>query len=67
LPNLQVLDIGDLSFAYISQFISSIRHTALLELVLSTDWDPVEGPPTAGLAGLEKLSIGWNAYHNSGN
>ena len=63
MPNLQVLDIGDLvPLGYLSQFISSIRHTALLELVLDTgNCAPVKGPPTTGLAGLEKLSIIWNA------
>ena len=66
MPNLQVLDIGDLvPPASLSQFISSIRHTALLELVLDTgNYAPVEGPPTTGLAGLEKLSISWNAIDN---
>ena len=62
LPNLQVLEVEDLLPAYLSQFISSLRHTALLELVLDTDWGPLEGPPTAGLVGLEKLSISWYAY-----
>ena len=65
LPNLQILYIDNLLPAYIPQFISSIRHTSLLELVLYTDSEPLEGPPTAGLAGLEKLSIGWFAYDNS--
>jgi hypothetical protein len=65
LPNLQVLDIGEyVPSAYLYQFISSIRHTALLELVLHMYYGPVEGPPTAGLAGLEKLSIFWNAEDN---
>jgi hypothetical protein len=64
LPNLQVLDIGNLPLAYLSQFISSIRHTPLLELVLGNAWGPLEGPPMAGLAGLRKLSIRWYAYDN---
>jgi hypothetical protein len=65
LPNLQVLDVEELFTQYLSQFISSIRHTALLELVLVTSYTPVvEGPPTAGLTGLEKLSISWNANDN---
>ena len=64
LPNLQVLKI-EVPPAYLSQFISSIRHTALLELILDTgNRVPVEGPPTAGLAGLEKLSIIWKAVNN---
>ena len=64
LPNLQVLKI-EVPFAYLSQFISSIRHTALLKLVLDTgNRVPVEGPPTAGLAGLEKLSIIWKVDDN---
>ena len=50
--------------AYLSQLISSIRHTPLLELILEVDWEPVEGPPTTGLAGLEKLSITWHACDN---
>jgi hypothetical protein len=64
LPNLQVLNIGEYVPpwpAYLYEFISSIRHTALLELVLHAGYAFVEGPPTAGLAGLEKLSIFWNA------
>ena len=64
LPNLQVLVVEGLPPAYLAQFISSIRHTSLLELVLKTDWEPVEGPPTLGLPGLEKLSITWYAYDN---
>jgi hypothetical protein len=65
LPNLRVLDIGEyVPSAYLYQFISSIRHTALLELVLYSGYAPVEGPPTAGLAGLEKLSIFWNVADN---
>ena len=72
MPNLQVLHFRKRELlptfllpAYLSRLISSIRHNALLELVLDTDWEPVEGPPTAGLVGLEKLSIGWHAYDNS--
>ena len=62
LPNLQVLDIGSLQPAYLSQFISSIRHTSLLELVLDISFGHVEGLPTAGLVGLKKLSIKWHAH-----
>ena len=59
---MQVLDIGALFLpAYLSELISSIRHTSLLELAHFTDWRSVEGRPTAGLAGLEKLSIVWCA------
>jgi hypothetical protein len=64
LPNLQVLDVRYLIPASVSQFISSIRHTPLLELAFHTSIGDVEGPPTAGLAGLEKLSISWDAYDN---
>jgi len=64
LPYLQGLRVGHLVPAYCSQFISSIRHIALLELVLDISYDPVEGPPTSGLAGLKKLSINWLAYDN---
>ena len=66
LPNLQVLDFGaPVPPAYLSQFIFFIRHTALLKLVLDTGgYAPVERPPTAGLAGLEKLSIIWNVDDN---
>jgi len=65
LPNLQVLYVEGVPPAYLSQFISSIRHTSLLELVLNTDQEPLKGPLTAGLAGLEKLSIGWFTNDNS--
>ena len=72
MPNLQVLHFGKSDLqptyllpTYLSQLISSLRHNALLELILDTDWEPVEGPPTTGLTGLEKLSIGWNAHDNS--
>ena len=62
LPNLQVLNIGALFLpAYLSELIRSIRHSSLLELTHLTDGRSVEGPPTAGLAGLEKLSIVWRA------
>ena len=64
LPNLQVLDIGEVVPQYLSRFISSTQHTALIELVLYTSCAPVKGPPIAGLAGLEKLSINWYAYDN---
>jgi hypothetical protein len=64
LPNLQVLVVLDFPPAYLSQFISSIRHTFLLKLVLHTLWGPTEGPSTAGLAGLERLSINWDVYDN---
>ena len=60
LPNLQVLHV-DLLSACLSPFISSIRHTALLELSLDT-FGPLEGAPTAGLSGLEKLFVRWNPY-----
>ena len=62
LPNLRVLDVVRLHPACLSRFISSIQHTDLLELVLKTDWGLVKGPPTAGIAGLEKLSINWHVY-----
>ena len=65
LPNLQVLYVAALVPRYLSHFITSIRHTALLELDLHISTAPVEGPPTAGLAGLEKLCILWNASDNS--
>jgi hypothetical protein len=65
LPNLQVLVFDNLPSAYLSQFISSIRHTALLELALDTTRDLLKGPPMAGLAGLEKLSIRWYANDNT--
>jgi hypothetical protein len=52
------------SFHNISLSLFSIRHTALLELVLHTSTTPVEGPPMAGLTGLERLSIVWNANDN---
>ena len=62
LPNLQVLNIGALFLpAYLYELVRSIRHTSLLELTHLTDWRSVEGPPTPGLAGLEKLSIVWCA------
>jgi len=65
LPNLQVLEVDPpLLPAYLSQFISSIQHTALLELVLDITRKPVEGLPTAGLSGLERLCITWRAYDN---
>ena len=66
MPSLRVLNV-DVSFtpASLSQFISSIRHTALLELILNTAiYGPIGGPPTAGLTGLEKLSIRWYAEDN---
>ena len=62
MPNLQVLDIGELFIpTYLSELISSIRHTALLKLVLETSFNHVDGLPTACLAGLKKLSIDWYA------
>ena len=65
LPNLQVLDFGELVPQHLSEFISSIRHTTLLELVLYTsNFFHVKGPPTTGLADLEKLSINWYADDN---
>ena len=69
LPKLQVLIVRRLRVAYLFKFISSIRHTALLELDLLCDvkLEPikVEGPPTVGLAGLKKLSVGWYADDNT--
>ena len=60
LPNLQVLDVGELFIpTYLSKFISSIRHTALLKLCLETSFSEVYEPPTAGLTGLEELTIAW--------
>ena len=62
MPNLQVLDVGERFIpSYLSEFISSIRHAALLELDLETSFSGVDGPPTSGLAGLEKFSIAWYA------
>ena len=59
---MQALDVGALFLpAYLSELVSSIRHTSLLKLVYFTDGGFVEGPSTAGLADLEKLSIVWRA------
>lgn len=65
LPNLKSLKLLQFNLLSrpidISQLIASLRHAPLLELVLDTGCPAiVEGPPTIGLSGLEKLSITWN-------
>jgi len=64
LPNLQSFEFTRIypliPLAHIPQLITSLQHTPLNELVLSTgDCKPVDGPPTPGLSGLKKLSIRW--------
>lgn len=64
LPNLQSFEFTQIYSlippAHISQLITLLQHAPLNELVLSTGhYATLEGPPTPGLSGLKKLSIGW--------
>ena len=44
-----------------ARLLPVLQHAPLRELVLfAGTFSTIEGPPTAGLSGLEKLSIHWN-------
>jgi len=50
----------------ISLLIDSLRHAPLRNFSFGTGFDgPVEGPPAAGLSGLENLAITWNLDDSS--
>ncbi|KAJ3513399.1 hypothetical protein NLJ89_g2961 [Agrocybe chaxingu] len=69
LPNLQALEYHQLGHLVrlgdLSRLISSIRSASLLEFVIYSGlYATVEGIPTAGPVGLEKLSITWHVDDN---
>ena len=68
-PNLRSFNLSQGFYLFqpadFSRLLPVLGHAPLRELVLFFETSStVEGPPTAGLSGLEKLSIHWNLYDN---
>ncbi|KAJ3494050.1 hypothetical protein NLJ89_g10891 [Agrocybe chaxingu] len=65
LPNLQVLEYRQYRPLVRPEDLSRLRSASLLELVIDAgNYTVVEGPPAAGVTGLEKLSISWFVNDN---
>ncbi len=64
LPNLHSLQYRQLGHfirpVEFSLLVASLKHAPLRDFLFNTGFHgPVEGPPTAGLSGLENLAISW--------